>query len=122
LLLVKAIIMDNQPNVTSSQSGPASLYDLMRLVLLDSNLDVEQKTKLIDELRKNNPTTSDRWTFRWAIWILGAAVLLSIVFIFILGRSDNPKIPESLIALGSTVAGGLVGVLAPTQRTASSKL
>jgi hypothetical protein len=100
--------MDNQT------LNSTSLYDLMRSVILDEKLNADQKVKLIDELRKNNPSTSDRWTYRWAIWILGSAVLLTITFIYFLA-SVNGDIPESLIAIGSTVAGGIVGILSPGQ-------
>ena len=108
--------MENQFNSAQSQSNPTSLLDLMKSVLSDDKLDAQQKVYLIDELRKNNPSTSDRWIYRWAIWILGLGVLLTILFIYFLARGKY-IIPESLIAIGSTLAGGIVGLMSPTQRT-----
>ncbi|MBK7462654.1 MAG: hypothetical protein IPJ50_07925 [Betaproteobacteria bacterium] len=88
-----------------------TLYDLLRDVLADPKLDYEQKQKLIDELRKASPA-SDRWTFRWAIWILGLVVILTIVALWALS-ADGHIVPEGLVAIGSGAAGGIAGLLTP---------
>lgn len=99
----------NQATDTAPQ--PASnYYELIRIVLTDPKLEWEQKKVLIDELRKGN--VSDRWTFRWAIWILGAAVLLTIAALWALS-SGAYNIPDGLVAIGSAAAGGLAGLLTP---------
>ncbi|GAB3831982.1 hypothetical protein [Hymenobacter jeollabukensis] len=41
--------------------------ELMKMVLANDKLPTKEKMDLIDELRKNNPTSSDRWTYRYAI-------------------------------------------------------
>lgn len=110
--------MDNPSNPTQPQTSSTSLYDLMKSVLLDSSLSAEQKVKLIDELRNNNPTTSDRWAYRWAIWILGLAVVITIICLTILAYKGS-DIPDGLIAIGSGVAGGIAGLLSPPQRASS---
>lgn len=110
--------MDNPANPTQLQTSSTSLYDLMKSVLLDSTLNPDQKVKLIDELRKNNPTTSDRWAYRWAIWILGLAVVITIICLTILAYKGSP-IPDGLVAIGSAVAGGIAGLLSTPQRTTS---
>lgn len=106
--------MNNSTN--PSQTGSPSLYDLMEKVLSNTNLSADEKIKLIDELRKNNPVASDRWAPRVAIWILGLAVLTTIICITYLsqGKSD---VPQGLIAIGSATAGGLAGLLSQVQRT-----
>lgn len=58
----------------------------MEKVLADAKLTSEEKVKLIDELRKNNPAASDRWAPRVAIWTLGIAVIATIICITILGK------------------------------------
>lgn len=70
-----------------------------------------RKNVLINEVRKVSPA-SDRWTFRWAIWILGATVILAVVALWVLSYYDH-KIPEGLVAIGSGAAGGLAGLLTP---------
>jgi hypothetical protein len=62
-----------EQEVRTAQTGSTGFYDLLRIVLIDPQLQPDQKQQLIRELRKNTPA-SDRWTFRWAIWILGLVV------------------------------------------------
>ncbi|ESU28717.1 hypothetical protein FLJC2902T_13080 [Flavobacterium limnosediminis JC2902] len=106
--------MNNSTN--PSQTGSPSLYDLMEKVLSNTTLSAEEKINLIDELRKNNPAASDRWAPRVAIWILGLAVLTTIICITYLSH-ENSEISEGLIAIGSAAAGGLAGLLSQVQRT-----
>jgi hypothetical protein len=89
-----------------------TLYELMEKVLADAKLTSEEKVKLIDELRKNNPAASDRWAPRVAIWILGIAVIATIICITILGKDTN----DGLIAIGSAAVGGLAGLISQTPR------
>jgi hypothetical protein len=96
----------------STQSQSPSLYELMRVVLTDQTLEPGEKKDLIDELRRNNPGPSDRWTYRYAILILGGAVLLTIASLLLLSWYDS-KVPEGLVAIGSASAGGLAGLLSP---------
>lgn len=97
--------------VRMSASEPTEFYALLRLVVGDASLTPVDKQKLIDELRKTTPT-SDRWTFRWAIWILGAVVLLTIGALWALSFGGH-SIPDGLVAIGSGAAGGLAGLLTP---------
>ncbi|GAB3642967.1 hypothetical protein GCM10027423_36030 [Spirosoma arcticum] len=102
-------------------TGSTSYYDLLRDVVTDPNLSADEKQKLLDELRKNSPT-SDRWTFRWAIWILGLIVILVIIAIWWLTYQGQGKItiPDGLIALGSGAAGALSGLLTPGREKGSN--
>lgn len=104
------------PDTTADRSStpPTNYFELVKMVLADPKLEFEQKKVLIDELRKGN--VSDRWTFRWAIWILGAAVLLTICAIWALS-SGMYDIPDGLVAIGSAAAGGLAGLLTPGRNT-----
>ena len=99
-----------------NNSANPSLYGLMEKVLSDTTLKNEEKIKLIDELRKNNPAASDRWAPRVAIWILGAAVITTIICITILGG----KTSEGLIAIGSAAVGGLAGLISQVPRTTTT--
>lgn len=105
-------VAGNQP-AQDVPTRPTSYYDLLRGVVSDPKLTAEEKQKMLDELRKS--WTSDRWTFRWAIWILGLIVVLVIVAIWRLTEVGDGKIqiPEGLIALGSGAAGALAGLLSP---------
>ncbi len=89
-----------------SVNVPCTTHDLMKLVIEDTKLTPKDKKQLLDELRKNNPSQADRWTYRSAIWFLGFIVCLSVSFIFWLGASS-----EGLIAIGSAAVGGLAGML-----------
>jgi len=95
-----------------NQTKP-SLYNLMDKVLSDTNLSTDEKVKLIDELRKNNPVASDRWAPRVAIWILGIAVITTLICITILSGAKS----EGLIAIGSAAVGGLAGLISQVPRT-----
>jgi hypothetical protein len=91
-------------------TGPLSFYELLRLIVTDPCLTCDDKTKLLNEIRKSGGV--DRWTFRTAIWILGAVVLLSIGAIWALSASAGTgadKIPQGLVAIGSGAVGGLAG-------------
>ena len=97
----------------TQQASRASLYDLIKIVLEDTQLKPEDKLKLIDELRKNNPGTSDRWTYRYAILILGGVVLLTIAVLWHLTKLPAANIPDGIVAIGSAAVGGLAGLLSP---------
>ncbi|EPR71784.1 hypothetical protein [Cyclobacterium qasimii] len=84
----------------------------MEKVLSDTTLNIEEKIKLIDELRKNNPVASDRWAPRVAIWILGLTVLTTVICITYLGSETS----EGLIAIGSAAVGGLGGLISQLPR------
>ena len=99
-----------------SNSTNQSLYGLMDKVLSDTTLTNDEKINLIDELRKNNPAAADRWAPRVAIWILGAAVILTILCITYLACLDK-EISEALIAIGSAAVGGLAGLISQVQST-----
>lgn len=111
-------VLASSPTATGSArsitSQSTELYDLMRVVVTDASLSTEEKKILIDELRKSTPA-SDRWTFRWAIWILGVAVLLTILALWNLSFVKM-DIPDGLVAIGSAAAGGLAGLLTPSRR------
>jgi hypothetical protein len=96
-----------------NNSENPSLYSLMEKVLTDSTLTNEQKVALIDELRKNNPVAFDRWAPRVAIWILGIAVITTIICITLLNGKSN----EGLIAIGSAAVGGLAGLISQGSRS-----
>lgn len=99
-------------------STKPTLYELMDKVLSDTKLTSDEKIKIIDELRKNNPASSDRWSPRVAIWILGAAVLITIMCITCI-KIKHEDVPDGLIAIGSAAVGGLAGLISQTPRTTS---
>lgn len=102
----------------STDSTKTSLGDLMKMVLSDSKTTPEQKKMLIDELRKNNPGASDRWAYRWSVWILGGGVIVTIICASILaGMHVDP--PEGLLAIATGLVGALAGLLSPAQRSTS---
>jgi hypothetical protein len=96
------------PSPLSPDQTPCTLLELMKIVLQDTKLTTKEKKQLLDELRKNNPSSSDRWTYRSAIWALAAIVIGTVVFIFILSKNQSS---EGLIAIGSAAVGGLAGML-----------
>ncbi|MCW3105569.1 MAG: putative transrane protein [Segetibacter sp.] len=100
----------------TTTNRPTNQFDLMKIVLLDTNLNNQQKIDLIDELRKNNPASTDRWSYRYAIWILGAAIGLTIVAMGIIGWHGK-DVPDGLIAIGSAVAGGIAGLLSQSRES-----
>ena len=92
--------------------GSKTLYDLMDRVLTDDTLDHEQKCALIDELRKNNPGASDRWTYRLAIYFLGGMAALTVIGLGVIA-CIGAQVPQGLVAIGSAAVGGLAGLLTP---------
>jgi hypothetical protein len=120
----QAAIPQQQSATTAPALTPSaqpSLHELLRLVIVDPDLNPAQKKDLLDELRKSGG--ADRWTFRSAIWILGAVVLVTVVAVSVVtwALPDAGKIPDGLIAIGSGAAGGVGGLLTPgRERGASS--
>ncbi len=102
-----------------SESQNPTLYNLMEKVLSDDKLKNDEKIKLIDELRKNNPVAADRWAPRVAIWTLGIAVVIAVICIFLLAHFDN-KSSQGLISIGSAAVGGLAGLISQVQRKSES--
>jgi hypothetical protein len=67
----------------------------------------------VDEV-KNHPLRNDRWIYRATVVVLGSAVISVVVGYLILALNNpNAKIPEALVAIGSTAIGALAGLLAP---------
>lgn len=95
-----------------------TLYHLIALVLNDPKLSPEDKKSLIDELRKNNPGTADRWTYRWGIYILGFVSVFAVAGMVSLSAGGQ-AVPDGLIAIGSAAMGGIAGILAPGRATES---
>lgn len=89
-----------------------SVLDLIYTVLCDTTTTPEQKIILIDELRKNNPGASDRWAYRWSLWIMGGSIILTILSVSVLAFYTG-KVPEGLLSIGTGVVGALAGLLAP---------
>jgi hypothetical protein len=108
------LVQPSPAAVTVSPQDP-TLYELMRLVLINPDIDTQDKKQLIDELRKNNPAMDDRWTYRYATWFLGGVVLLSVIALWSLGNSGKSEISQGLVALGSAALGGLAGLIAPNR-------
>jgi hypothetical protein len=90
-----------------------TIHELIRIILLDPNSKPEEKKLLIDEVRKNNPGASDRWTYRYAILLLGGAVLLTIMALWYLSQVPGISISDGLVSIGSAAVGGLAGLLTP---------
>lgn len=116
-MTIKTEISDSaeqDPEIAGSTPGRSlNLYDLIKIVLQDGALSAKEKKKLIDELRKNNPGTNDRWTYRYAILALVFAVILTIIAIWFLALLPKHEIPSGLVSIGSAAVGGLAGLLSP---------
>ena len=92
-------------------SVQTSFFDLLKTVVVDPKLSAQDKERLLAKLGGMSPT-NDIATFKWAIWILGALAILSIIGIFTLAiTGHSEKIPDGLVALGSGAAGALAGLL-----------
>lgn len=92
-----------------------SVNDLIKEVI-SGNYSIEEKTQLIDEIRKARPPLADRWLYRWVIWFLGAAVMITLLLGYWVITSDKPtEIPSGILALGSAAVGALAGLISPSQ-------
>jgi hypothetical protein len=99
---------------STSAARPLTVNDLIELVLNSSHT-LEQKKTLIDEVRKTSPALNDRWLYRYVVWSLGLAALLSVVGFITLGALEV-TIPQGLVALGSAAIGGLAGLFTSSSR------
>ncbi|MBL7128732.1 MAG: hypothetical protein ISS16_07080 [Ignavibacteria bacterium] len=87
---------------------------------------MEVKPDLKEELEKNfvetlrkyggSPLQTDEWIYRIVVISLGAAVLLCLIFAFMLAMDDQKDTPQILIAIGSAAVGALAGLLAPSPK------
>ena len=93
--------------------------------------DVEVKPDLQDEFNKNpietlkkyggTPLQTDEWIYRIVVISLGTAVLLCLIFAFMLAMESSEMgyqkdTPQILIAVGSAAVGALAGLLAPSPK------
>jgi hypothetical protein len=111
--------------------------DILRLhmkILEDTNLSFEQKVALFDEVRKVMPAEQNRWTLRWIIWFLGAAVISAPLYALVqfvafhwgtpvsmptgTTLSDIRDIPAALLSIASTALGALATFLTHYVRAA----
>ncbi len=99
----------------------ATLDEVINAVASDSKLAMEDKERILLQLRRlKSPLDTDRWIYRGVVAALGFAVLLTIIFTFVLAARSSPndaKIPEGLVAIGSAAVGALAGLLAPSPRS-----
>jgi hypothetical protein len=94
-----------------------SVNDLIKEVL-SGQYSVEEKTDLIDEIRKARPPLADRWLYRWVVWFLGAAVVLTLgLGIWVISNQTEPTVPSGLLALGSAAVGALAGLISPSTQS-----
>ncbi len=106
-------VENNESSQVVGLERETTLLDLIKIVLQDNALTSKEKKLLIDELRKNNPGSNDRWTYRYAIIALVLAVILTILALWFLSAQDAKQIPDGLVSIGSAAVGGLVGLLTP---------
>jgi hypothetical protein len=91
-----------------------SYFDLLKAVVADQNVKGDEKKQLLLQLKGMSPT-SDRLTYRSAIWILGLIAVITIIAIWNIAKGSPDKIPEGLIAIASGAVGGLAGLLSPSR-------
>ena len=99
-------------SVLAAGPAPTAYFDLLKAVVTIPNISAQDKLALLSQLKGSSPT-SDRLTYRTAIWILGAIALLTIGAIWHLSAvaTGANKVPEGLIAIASGAVGGLAGLL-----------
>lgn len=91
------------------------MVDLIALVLQDDKTSPEDKVKLIDEIRKTNPGSSDRWAYRWSVWLMGGSIVFCIIGITTLAFAKL-EVPPGLLVVASGIVGALAGLISPGQR------
>ena len=95
-----------------------SYFDLLKAVVTDPKMSGDEKKLLLLNLKGLSPT-SDRLTYRTAIWILGIIALMTIGGIWHISLTQGAKVPEGLIAIASGAVGGLAGLLSPARSSDS---
>lgn len=108
----KTDISAGPSSVLAAGPAPTAYFDLLKAVVTIPNISAQDKLALLSQLKASSPT-SDRLTYRTAIWILGAIALLTIGAIWHLSAvaTGANKVPEGLIAIASGAVGGLAGLL-----------
>ena len=82
------------------------------LAVLQGQHDPAEQIKLINEIRKARPPLADRWLYRWVVWFLGLAVIVTISYgMWLLGPGKVTEIPSGLVAIGSAAVGALAGLI-----------
>lgn len=100
-----------QKDLSVQPAAQTSYFDLLKAVVVDPKMTGSEKEQLLMKLKGMSPT-SDRWTFRWAIWILGFVSILTVVAIWCLAmHNQGEDVPAGLVAIGSSAAGALAGLL-----------
>lgn len=85
------------------------------MVLQDDSTSPQDKIALIDEIRKTNPGSSDRWAYRWSVWLMGGSVFACVIGMIALAFSKM-DIPSGLLVTTSGIVGALAGLISPGQR------
>lgn len=105
--------MAEAAEIETNKNVPATY--LMKLVLENPELSPNETKILLNEIRKARPALEDRWIYRWVVYFLGGAVLLTVggtLLLLYLTSVNGIEIPDGIIALGSTAIGALAGLLA----------
>src|SRR5437588_94087 len=75
---------------------------------------VQALSTLAEQVKRDNPLTpqDDKFTFRFAVIVLGVVILVVVALIgikYFNATSSDIKVPEILVAIGSTALGALAG-------------
>jgi hypothetical protein len=92
----------------------ASYLDLLKAVLTDPNISGEDKRQLVSQLKGISPT-SDRLTYRTAIYLLGLIAVIALGALWHVAIAHPDMIPQGLVAIASGAVGGLAGLLSPSK-------
>lgn len=79
-----------------------------------------QINEKVEETKETLPNAlvTDKWIYRIVVAFLGASILASLVFTYLISvgsaNPQGPKIPDIFLAIGSAAVGALAGLLAPS--------
>ena len=85
---------------------------LMYRSIIESDMEMDDKLKYLDEVRKLKPPSENRWNFRYVIWAIALVAISSpLMFLAFAVQGKEVDPPEAMLTLSSTAVGALAAYI-----------
>nr|WP_320189843.1 hypothetical protein [uncultured Desulfobacter sp.] len=98
--------------MTEMETQETELIQLYKEIIENERFNIQEKTKLLDEVRKIKHPQQNRWNYWYVIFALALISFSTpIAYALKILTGQEATIPEGLLSLSSTAVGALAGFL-----------
>jgi uncharacterized integral membrane protein len=91
---------------------PIDMGTIILEILKDEKTTVDEKSRLLNELRKSMTPANNRWNAWYVLFgLIAIAIAAPVFFVVALYLQKPPELPQALISLSATAVGALAAYL-----------